>query len=375
MTDQPTSTPAPKIAVVSLANLPKNMTRAQLINSGSGRKFDRIWRLEAGQPIDPKNRSANGKFYVTRKVRDPQDSDKKIDEFSVGIDTTIRVIPLGYGLSRDYTIYHNDLKKYEQYCHSDNFFMPDVRFAGELIKGSNVIAHKCAEVRKKVNAKTGVPILDENGEEQFYIHKICPFANFGEKNPQTNKNQKPKCDAVYTIYFAVKAKFADPDNRANVIEKWVACEMSMKVMQATMGEAIIGRFGEMEKLQIPISTYPLQFDITEYVHSGAVKNSFVAKLITTEENDPNSIDKETFEALSNVVTDTIAGRKKWAQFDPNEGKEPLRQSAMSDQTDSESTPQGGGMVINTTATTVETRTEPVTTTKPAAKGGVPDLLF
>lgn len=375
MTDQPTPQPAQHVSVVSLANLPKTMTRGQLINSGSGKRFDRIWRLEAGQPIDPKNRAANGKFYVTRKVRDPQDREKKIDEYSVGIDTIIRVIPLAYGLSRDFTVYHNDTKQYEQFCHSDNFFTPDMRFAGEVIKGTNQIAHKCAEVRKKVNAKTGIPILDENGEEQFYVHKICPFANFGEKNPATGKNFKPKCDVVYTIYFAVKAKFADPDNKANLIEKWVACEISMKVMQANMGAAIIGRFGEMEKLQIPLSTYPLQFEIDEYIHSGAVKNSYVAKLITTEENDPASIDKETFEALSTVVADTIAQRKKWAAYDPNEERETAGASEHASMTTQpEPMDMQGGRVIDAQVTSTTATTEAVAP-KPKAPAGVPDLLF
>lgn len=361
MADQPTPNPtvsaAPQGAIVSLANLPANMTKAQLITPGSGKKFDPIWRLVPGQPVDAANRAASSQFYVTRKVRNPNNAKEKIAQFSKGFGSVIKVIPIAYGLSRDYTIYHNDTQVYEQLCHSDGFFTPDVRFAGDVIKGSNVIAHKCAEIRRKVSKKTGVPILDDYGQEQFEVVALCPFAQFTPPATEGGKIGKAKCDVIYTVYFAVKAKFADPTDATKEVEKWVAAEIGMKVMQASMGANIVGMFGQLEKLNVPISTHPMQLTLTEYKFQNSLKSSYDARLIMAEEVDRSTISPVEFEEVSTVIADTIAARKKWAQYDPSENDDVTTAAPANAQTSQPATTAQGQEIVTTA-------------TKPAAPASV-----
>lgn len=388
MTDQPivAAPPVQGGAIVSLKNLPPNMTMGQLVNAGSGKRYERIWRIVPGQPTDAKNRAASGKFYLTRTVKDKNDPNKTVIENSLGIAAQINVIPLAYNLDRELGTYDEDTNTYTQRCHSNNFRDPDVRYKGKKIAGeAGQIADKCSEVRLKTYKATGEPILDDNGNEQYYLHILCPLARFGAPKTEGGKATKPKCSEVYTIYVAVKAPFTDPADATKTIEKWVCAEINMRVMQAALGAKIVARLGALEAQKKPLSTYPLRLSLSEYTQAGSIKNSFVGVLLDVE-TPQGVITPEEFEACSAQAVDTKQQRKKWSEYDPDAkdddddtdkaNQPPQSQVNPPQQTipsqPATTAPESKGQEITVAPTKTETvATEPVT--QPAPK--VPDLLF
>lgn len=202
------------------------------LNNGYGGK--RLGVIKLGQPSD--EQYANLFFYQEKETTiNEQTGAASRNAVNKVLGTKeITVYPLG--LTRAHLVRTMMPARYiagsnqGPLCHSENGIDPDARFYG-TIDGKNI---KCA-------------IIDQTG-----LKVICPFAQWGEKDPATGKATPPRCGEQYPVFVALS--YTDPETNESEL---LVAEVYFKSTSANAGRQLVRELAAMQRKNIPLYTMPI----------------------------------------------------------------------------------------------------------------------